>query len=80
VLRYSARPALQAEPDLKARVIPVMMRRKEYSPKDLAEQFRQLKALRAEVAKAELSRNSVRENKSGANAKQSSRDPSAKPR
>jgi hypothetical protein len=55
-----------------------MMRRKEYSPKDLAEQFRQLKTLRAEVAKAELSRKSVEEKKSSANAKKPSRDPSAK--
>jgi hypothetical protein len=70
----------QAEPDLKARVIPFMMRRKEYSPKDLAEQFRQLKTLRAEVAKAELSRKSVEENKSSASAKKPSRDPSAKQR
>jgi hypothetical protein len=57
-----------------------MMRRKEYSPKELAEQFRQLKTLRAEVAKAELSRKSARETKSGMDAKQPPRDPSAKPR
>jgi hypothetical protein len=57
-----------------------MMRRKEFSPKHLAEQFRQLKTLRAEVAKAEMLRKSARENKSGADAKQSPRDPSAKQR
>jgi hypothetical protein len=57
-----------------------MTSRKEFSPKDLAEQFRQLKVLRAEVAKAELLRKPSRQNKEPAGAKQPSRDPSAKSR
>jgi hypothetical protein len=57
-----------------------MTPRKEFSPKDLAEQFQQLKALRAEVAKAELLRKPSKQNKEAAGAKQASRDPSAKSR
>ena len=57
----------------------VMTCRKEYTPKELAEQFRQLKTLRAKVAEAELSQKLSKEANRSANAKQQ-RDPSAKQR
>ncbi len=57
-----------------------MTGRKEYSPKDLAEQFRQLKTLRAQVAKAELSSLRKPVNDAGRGAKQRPREPSVKQR
>jgi hypothetical protein len=53
-----------------------MTSRKDYSPRDLAEQFRQLKTLRIQVAKAELSssRKSAKETKTDTKAKQPLRD------
>ena len=57
-----------------------MTGRKEYSPKDLAEQFRQLKTLRAQVAKAELSSSRKPVNDAGRGAKKRPREPSAKQR
>jgi hypothetical protein len=46
---------LDADFALEAAVITLMKQRKYFSPKDLAEQYRQLKTLQAQVAKAELS-------------------------
>lgn len=56
-----------------------MTSRKEFSPKDLAEQFRELKALRIQVAEAELSQKMFMQTKhSGTDAEQPSREPSTK--
>ena len=55
-----------------------MTARKEYSPKDLAEEFRRLKTLRARVAKAELSSSRKAPKEADAATKQRTRESSTK--